>query len=490
MNYALIENPVLSEDSCLVIGFFENSDLKSLYPALSNTLTKNESTLIDRLSHKRAKAGEWIWQNEIRESASLLLINCGKSEEFDNKHLKKRITDIIGVLIKQGVTIATFMLPPILKADANWQARHMVLQIDYELYQFHDFKTRDTKPHVLKNINIVLKNSSSEAVKEAEAIATGVTLTKNLANLPANHCTPTILGETAKALAQEHDSIKVSVFGPKEQREMGMGALLAVSQGSIEPSCFVEMIYKGKGATDKAPIVLVGKGITFDSGGLSLKPADFMTEMKYDMAGAASVIGTLKACALLELPIQVVGLIACAENLPSGTAVKPGDVITSMSGQTVEILNTDAEGRLVLADALTYAERFNPSLVIDIATLTGAVIIALGSVNSGLMTENEDLAEKILNAAKESDDRCWRLPLDDTYQGALDSPIADMINSNFDRSAGSITAACFLSRFTKKFPWAHLDIAGTAWVSGKNRHATGRPVPLLVQLLSHAANSR
>lgn len=490
MNYTLIENPVISQDSCLVIGFFENCDLDGLHPTLSNSLTQAELALVQRLSQKRKKSGEWIWQEEIRDMASLMLIHCGKSEEFDYKQLKKRLTDIIGILVKQGVKSATLMLPPILKADANWQARQMVLQIDYELYQFNDYKTIDKKPHDLSNFHIVLQNASPETIREAEAIASGVTLTKNLSNLPANHCTPTLLGERAKALASEHDSIQVSVLGPKEQRELGMGALLAVAQGSNEPSCFIEMTYKGGGASDKGPIVLVGKGITFDSGGLSLKPADFMTEMKYDMAGAASVMGTLKACALLKLPIHVVGLIASAENLPSGTAVKPGDVITSMSGQTIEILNTDAEGRLVLADALTYAERFNPSMVIDIATLTGAVIIALGSVTSGFMTENEALAEKILKASIESEDRCWRLPLDDAYQSALDSPIADMINANFDRSAGSITGACFLSRFTKKYPWAHLDIAGTAWVSGKLRHATGRPVPLLVQLLCHAANSR
>ena len=234
----------------------------------------------------------------------------------------------------------------------------------------------------------------------------------------------------------------------------------------------------------------MGKGITFDSGGLSLKPADGMAEMKYDMAGAASVLGTLKACALLKLPINVVGLLACAENLPGGTAVKPGDIITSMSGQTVEIINTDAEGRLVLADALTYAERFEPRFVIDMATLTGAVIVALGNVNSGLMTNDEALAQLILSAASESEDKVWRLPLDADYQEAIDSPLADMLNATFDRSAGSITAACFLSRFTDKYRWAHLDIAGTAWVSGKKRNATGRPVSLLIQLLRHVADSR
>jgi leucyl aminopeptidase len=267
-----------------------------------------------------------------------------------------------------------------------------------------------------------------------------------------------------------------------------MGLFLAVSQGSDQPPRLIDIHYNG--GTQTKPIVLVGKGITFDSGGLSIKPANAMDEMKYDMAGAASVLGTIKACALLKLPINIIGLVACAENLVSGSAVKPGDIITSMSGQTVEILNTDAEGRLILADALTYAERYDPEFVIDIATLTGAIIVALGSVASGYMTKDDDLATCLEAAARESQDTIWRMPLDEAYQDALDSPLADMINAGFDRSAGSITAACFLSRFTEKYRWAHVDIAGTAWVSGKKRNATGRPVPLLTQLIRHVATSR
>jgi leucyl aminopeptidase len=267
-----------------------------------------------------------------------------------------------------------------------------------------------------------------------------------------------------------------------------MGILLAVAQGSDQPPRLIDIQYKGH--KDAKPIILVGKGITFDSGGLSIKPANAMDEMKYDMSGAASVLGTIKACALLKLPVNIIGLIASAENLVSGAAVKPGDIITSMSGQTVEIINTDAEGRLVLADALTYAEQYDPEFVIDIATLTGAIIVALGSIASGYMTKDDELATLIETAAKESQDKVWRMPLDDAYQEALDSPLADMINAGFDRSAGSITAACFLSRFTEKYRWAHIDIAGTAWISGKKRNATGRPVPLLTQLIRHVAQSR
>lgn len=267
-----------------------------------------------------------------------------------------------------------------------------------------------------------------------------------------------------------------------------MGALLAVAQGSDQPPRLIDIHYQGD--KNSAPVILVGKGITFDSGGLSIKPANAMDEMKYDMSGAASVLGVIKACALLKLPINLIGIIASAENLISGSAVKSGDIVTTMSGQTVEIINTDAEGRLVLADALTYAEQYNPDFVIDIATLTGAIIVALGNIATGYMTKDEQLAKSIERAANESQDKVWRMPLDEAYQDALDSPLADMINASFDRTAGSITAACFLSRFTEKYRWAHLDIAGTAWISGKKRNATGRPVPLLIQLLRHVANSR
>jgi leucyl aminopeptidase len=262
-----------------------------------------------------------------------------------------------------------------------------------------------------------------------------------------------------------------------------MGGLLAIGQGSVEPPCFIELSYQGAG--EKSPVVLVGKGITFDAGGLSLKPANLMDEMKYDMAGAATVLGVLQTCAALNLPINVVGLIASAENLPSGTAVKPGDIITSLSGQTIEIMNTDAEGRVVLADALTYAARFKPRCVIDIATLTGAIIVALGNVYAGLFTKDEALAQNLLQASSQSRDKIWRMPMDPAYDETIESPLADMINASFDRTASSIVAATFLSRFTKDYPWAHLDVAGSAWVTGKKRIATGRPLPLLIQFLQN-----
>jgi leucyl aminopeptidase len=479
MNYGLIKASQTQPCDCLVLGVFGDDPLSSLTPWLNI----QQQELVTRLVNKLQEPGDSLWQADI-EGRSLLLLHCGKSTDFDHSQLRKRMADVGNALLKQRVKSACISLPQIYNHDANWQITQMLLQIDALCYQTLDYKTTNKKQHALESVQFCLANASDMSLKEAESIARGVELTKRLADLPANRCTPTYLGQQAQELAKQHDKIKTTLFGPKEIRDMGMGALLAVAQGSAEPPCFIEMRYEGGG--NEAPIVLVGKGITFDSGGISLKPANAMDEMKYDMAGAATVLGTLKACALLQLPLNVIGLIASAENMPSGTAIKPGDIVTSMSGQTIEILNTDAEGRLVLADALTYAKRFKPSRVIDIATLTGAVIVALGAVTTGLMTTNDTLAKEIMNASEEGDDPCWRLPLMEAYQEALDSPMADMINAGFDRSAGSITAACFLSRFTKDYPWAHLDIAGTAWVSGKKRQATGRPVPLLIQLLRHA----
>lgn len=484
MQYGLIKSISKACDDCLVLGVFEESNFKEF----TELNQKELLPLLPRLHDKLKEKGDMVWQSEVN-GCSVLLVHCGKACEFDEKQLGKRLDDITTALLKQHITKACICLPRIVNQTADWQLTQMLLQIDAKLYLLNEYKTQNKKEHALSSINFYLEEATSNAIDTGKAIAEGITLTRTLADLPANRCTPSYLAEKAKELSRQHKHLTTTVLDIDAMHELGMGALLAVAQGSRQAPCLIEMQYKG--CTDeKAPIVLVGKGITFDSGGLSLKPANAMDEMKYDMAGAASVLGTLHACALLELPINVVGLIPSAENMPSGAAVKPGDIVTSMSGQTIEILNTDAEGRLILADALTYAERFKPEFVIDIATLTGAVIVALGFITTGFMTSDEALAEEINCASKESNDKCWRMPLDEAYQEALDSPLADMINASFDRSAGSITAACFLSRFTKKYRWAHMDIAGTAWVSGKKRGATGRPVPLLIQLLHHAASTR
>lgn len=327
----------------------------------------------------------------------------------------------------------------------------------------------------------------AQTVVQVRALHAGKELAREWANRPANHATPTHLGEAAQALAKRHRHLSCEVLGPREVAKLKMGSFMAVAQGSAEPLRFIVLRYKGAAAA-QAPVVLVGKGITFDTGGISIKPAPEMDEMKFDMSGAASVLGTFAALAELKAAINVVGLIAACENMPDGRAVKPGDVVTSMSGQTIEILNTDAEGRLVLCDALTYAERFEPQAVVDIATLTGACVIALGAVRSGLFSSDDALAQALQAAGEAALDPCWRMPLDDDYAEGLKTHFADVANVA-GRAAGSVTAAKFLQRFASRYPWAHLDIAGTAWKSGAAKGATGRPVALLLQYLVDVSNA-
>jgi len=324
-------------------------------------------------------------------------------------------------------------------------------------------------------------NTIRPALAQASVIAQGVLRARELGNLPPNICTPTYLAQECRAIAAKHKSCKSRVLGRKELESLGMGCLLGVSQGSAEPPKFIILTYQGA-PKNSAPVVLVGKGITFDTGGISLKPGKGMDEMKYDMCGAASVIGAFAACAALKLKINLITIVPAVENMPDGKAYRPGDVLTSMSGQTVEVLNTDAEGRLILCDALTYAERFKPQAVIDVATLTGACVVALGKHASGLMTHDDKLAGELLDAGNNIHDRAWRLPIWDDYQPQLDTPYADMANIG-GPSAGAVTAGCFLSRFADAYPWAHLDIAGTAWDGGTKNGASGRPVGLLTQFL-------
>jgi leucyl aminopeptidase len=348
---------------------------------------------------------------------------------------------------------------------------------------------RHTKPSAppappLERLSVFCSKADARAVqqglREGAAIAAGVGLAREYANRPANHCTPSVLAAQAKKLGKSH-GLKVEVLDRAAVEKLGMGAFLAVAQGSDEPLRFIVARYDG-GPKGAAPVVLVGKGITFDTGGISIKPAAEMDEMKFDMGGAASVLGTLRAVAQLEPAVNLVGIIAACENMPSGRAVKPGDVVTSLSGQTVEILNTDAEGRLILCDALAYAERFKPAVVVDIATLTGACVVALGHHHSGLFTENEDVARRLQAAGQAALDSCWRMPLDEEYDDALKSNFADVANVG-PRAGGAITAAMFLRRFTKAYAWAHLDVAGTAWKSGAAKGATGRPVGLLTHFV-------
>ncbi|MGV2862878.1 leucyl aminopeptidase [Achromobacter sp. LC458] len=426
----------------------------------------------------------------------VVLVGLGKQEEYSARAHASAEQAFASVCVAAQLTegVSTLAANPIADVAIIARARSAAIAAGGATYHYDASfgkPDRDARPKLKKIVQIVERADAAQAQKglrEGAAIANGMELTRTLGNLPGNICTPTYLGDTAKRLAREFKSLKVEVLDRKQVEALGMGSFLSVARGSAEALRFIVLRHAGAKAAKKGaknaqgPIVLVGKGITFDAGGISLKPAATMDEMKYDMCGAASVLGSFRALAELELPLDVVGLIPACENLPSGTANKPGDVVTSMAGLTIEILNTDAEGRLVLCDALTYAERFKPAAVIDIATLTGACVVALGNVNSGLFSKDDALADALAAAGRKSLDTAWRMPMDDAYQDQLKSNFADLANIG-GPPAGAVTAACFLSRFAKAYPWAHLDIAGTAWRGGKDKGATGRPVPLLMQYL-------
>jgi leucyl aminopeptidase len=366
--------------------------------------------------------------------------------------------------------------------DAHAEA--LALSVADATYTFRATKPSAAEAPKLQRVTLLCDKAQSATLQKAlargQAIGNGMTLARECANLPSNVCTPSYLADQAKGMAKEF-GFKVEVLERKDVEKLGMGAFVAVAKGSVEPLKLIVMRYDGAGKT-QAPTVLVGKGITFDSGGISIKPSAEMDEMKFDMGGAASVLGTFRAIAEIKPKINVVGLIAACENMPSGGATKPGDVVKSMSGQTIEILNTDAEGRLILCDTLTYAERFKPAAVVDIATLTGACVIALGAHHTGLFTPDDELAQRLTEAGREALDPCWRMPVDEEYDEGLKSNFADVANIA-GRAAGATTAAMFLKRFTGKYRWAHLDIAGTAWKSGAAKGGTGRPVPLLTHFL-------
>lgn len=483
MEYTLTSTLDLKHSDCLIVGILEDEPLS---PAVQS-LDKHLDGLITRLKKQATGAGNLRIQSDIQGSA-LVLIHCGSIKTYTPQTLHKHLTTCCKHILSQHYTQVTLAFPALNNHDVNHQLELMLPMMDENFYTQTGFKS-SLPENKLEHISLYLPNATESALAAGKAIANAIHYTKQLADLPANVCTPTYLAERAKTLATDHPAINCTIHKQKDIEKLKMGGLLAVAKGSIEPPVFIELHYKGKHAAQSKPMILVGKGITFDAGGISLKPPPNMNEMKYDMCGAATVLGVMQAAAALELPIHLIGLIPSAENMPSGHAVKPGDIITMMSKQTVEVLNTDAEGRLILADALTYAERFNPDFVIDIATLTGAIIVALGSVTNGLMTHDDSLANDILKAGERSLDKTWRMPLLSDYEESLNSPIADMINAGFDRAAGSIIAGLFLSKFTSAYRWAHLDIAGTAWVSGSKRVATGRPVSLLVELLRHASTA-
>ncbi len=482
-------SPEKQRTGCVVVGVFESRKLSDAADQIDRVSKEHLSDIL-RSGDMDGKLGSTLLLRNVPEALSdrVMLVGLGKEREFRDKEYRQSISAAIKALGETGAIDATVYLSelPVKRRDTAWKIEQAAIATQDALYRFDQLKSKpdETKRH-LKRLTFSVPSrkdlsDGESALARGLAIADGMELAKNLGNLPGNMCTPIYLAQQAHEVADAH-GLKVEVLEQSDMEELGMGSLLSVAKGSRQPPKFIILQYNG-GKSEEKPIVLVGKGITFDAGGISLKPAAEMDEMKYDMSGAASVLGAFKAVATLKLPINLVGLIPACENLPDGNANKPGDVVTSMSGQTIEILNTDAEGRLILCDALTYAERFEPSAVVDIATLTGACVIALGHVATGVLANNDGLARELFNAGEESGDRAWHLPMWDDYQELLKSNFADMANIG-GRAGGTITAACFLSRFAKKYDWAHLDIAGTAWKSGKDKGSTGRPVPLLVHFL-------
>ncbi len=479
----------LSTD-CLVVGVYSNGELTPAAAALDQ-LSGGILTRLTARGDLEMVAGKTLLIPTLSgvSAERVLLVCLGAAEELSLKRWKSLHAENLNALQQRGVGQAHLALLEAAPASLSQDEalRHAILALDEASYRFVDFKSDKTSglPSV-QHAAFIAPASAAAALEntlaQAKAIASGIQLTKNLANTPGNVCTPGFLAETALQLAAHDPKLAVEILEREAMQQLGMGSLLSVAQGSDQPPKFIILNYR-QGAEDSAPVVLVGKGVTFDSGGISLKPGSKMDEMKYDMSGAAAVLGIFKAVAAMQLPVNLVGLIPSVENMPSHNALKPGDIVTSMSGLTIEVLNTDAEGRLILCDALTYAERFNPAAVIDMATLTGACVVALARAPSGLLGNDSALLQSLLTAGETSGDRAWQLPLWDEYQDMLKSNFADIANIGNAPEGGAITAAAFLSRFTKAYPWAHLDIAGTAWNSGDKKGATGRPVPLVMQWL-------
>ena len=482
---------------CLIVGVFESRKLSKPADIIDAASGNYLGTILKR-GDMEGKLGSHLLLHSVpgTQAERVLLVGLGKERDFGEAQYRQAVRASIAALANSGAENAASFLAelPVKKRDMAWKVAQLVEVALDSAYRFDSMKGKaaqknDTKRKGIAElvISVAERNEQKQAetaLKRGKAIAAGVHLAKDLGNLPPNVCTPTYLAEQAQALASQFQ-LQVEVLERADMEKLGMGGLLGVAQGSVQPPKLI-VLQHNKGKKNQQPLVLVGKGITFDTGGISIKPSADMDEMKYDMCGAASVLGTFRALAELDLPINAVGIIPTCENMPDGNAIRPGDVLTSMSGQTIEVLNTDAEGRLILCDALTYAERFEPAAVVDIATLTGACVIALGHHASGLFSNNDNLARELQQAGENALDRAWHMPLWDDYQKQLDSNFADVANVG-GRAAGSITAACFLSRFTKKYDWAHLDIAGTGWKSGKDKGATGRPVPLLTNFLLRRA---
>jgi leucyl aminopeptidase len=482
------QSPEAARTGCVVAGVYAG---KELTPAAKRIDQAAHGALRKALGDLSGKPGSTLLLRSLPGVAAerVLLVGLGERKDLSEAHYRDAVRAAANALKELGAGDAAlhFVDARVRSRSLTWNLRHAVLCMRDAFYRFDQLKTQKKSPEpALARVVLPLVPTAQnrQALAEAVATADGTALAKTLGNLPANICTPSYLAEEAKKLARQF-KLGIEVLKRRDMQKLGMGALLAVTQASQQPPKLIVLRYSGA-ARGKKPLVLVGKGITFDSGGISLKPAGEMDEMKFDMSGAGSVLGTLRALAGMKAPVNVIGIIPTCENMPGGRATRPGDVVTTMSGQTVEILNTDAEGRLILCDALTYAARFEPEAVVDIATLTGACVIALGHVASGLFANDQKLAGEIAAAGDDAWDRVWQMPLWEDYQEQLRSNFADMANIG-GRPAGSVTAASFLARFARKLRWAHLDIAGTAWKGGKEKGSTGRPVPLLVRFaLRHA----
>jgi len=490
-------SPEKQRSACVVAGVFDNRKL-SLSAELIDRASNGYVSEIIRRGDMEGKLGSTLLLHNVRGTLAdrVLLIGLGKERDFRDKEFRTAIRSAVTLLNETGSYEAVVYLTEekVKRREVAWRVEHAVIVAMEAVYRFEQMKSEPAEVRrPLRKLTLSVPQRSDLSAGETAtarglAIAHGMDSARDLGNLPGNVCTPTYLADRAVELGREFPDVKVRILERKELEDLGMGSFLSVTNGSEQPPRFIIMEYE-QAMRKQRPFVLVGKGITFDSGGISIKPAADMDQMKFDMCGAASVLGVLRTIAELKAKLNVVGLIPACENLPSGRATKPGDIVKSMSGQTVEVLNTDAEGRLILADALTYAERYEPEAVVDVATLTGAMVIALGHVACGIFSNNDALARALVAAGDDAYDRAWQLPLWEDYQEGLNSNFADFANVA-GRAGGSITAACFLSRFAKKYDWAHLDIAGIAWKDGKDKGATGRPVPLLATwLLAQEGNT-
>jgi leucyl aminopeptidase len=480
-------SPEAAKAGCVVLGIYADRELTA--PA-RRVDQKSNGALRKALADLSGKLGSTLLLRGVPGIAAerVLLVGLGARKEFAEAAFRDAVRAAGGVLRELGAKDAALFLVDLKVAERplGWNVRHAVLGLRETFYRFDQLKQKKSPAPNLERVTLPLPAAATlaQALAEAQATADGADLARTLGNLPPNICTPAYLADQARKLSREF-KLELEVLERRDMEKLGMGAFLAVTQASHQPPKLIVLHYRGA-AKGAKPLVLVGKGITFDTGGISLKPAAEMDEMKFDMSGAGSVLGAIRALAGMKAPVNVIGVIPTCENMPGGMATKPGDIVTTLSGQTVEILNTDAEGRLILCDAITYAERFKPDVVINIATLTGACVIALGHVASGLFSNDPKLADEVRSAGDEAWDRVWPMPLWEDYQEQLRSNFADFANIG-GRPAGAITAACFLARFTRKLRWAHLDVAGTAWRSGREKGSTGRPVPLLVRFaMRHA----